>query len=739
MAFHKDLGDNQIHRLYDQVYASDAARDADTTWNGDSTNVGKAVLVTSDDTVFMLVSITPSWFEFGGTTTGIDTIYNADSSIIGDRTVTAPSGRNLFFKSYDLLSSNFTLGADIDIINGEVDIEAFTGDGAGGINAISRLLINTSTMQILDQINSIGLVYGADYSANFTARSLIDKGYADANSLYKTDSDISADRTVTAPSGRFLLLRSQDLLDGTFTKRSDFSTHEDEIGIESQVGNGSGGISSLSRVLLNNTKMEVLDTTNNKGLVNAADYSANFTARSLVDKAYVDTFHADEVVNVWTEADFGTAVASIITLVAGTSYHIMDSFSLSSQLKIPTGGSVQIRTDNRSHVVTFTHASLAMFAGVNIGTLALLDCVFDGNSTGTLLDIGGGVLSFKFPDFNSWDSMGTVSDLTDFFAPGMFIDTSTGLNMIDCASCTIYGHLGLISTSGAALFIISGASSGDLQFYNGILDASNANNSMFNIVGASFPTTQTVNIGGNNIVNGVMFHGSSIDQTDDRVISRGNKGAPDSTATAVGTAFNQAGVATTINATDETALVNATFTSQSVERFTVTSAGIFQHDGTQAITAQVIASITGQNTSGTDVGMSFYLGKGQFGQAITAFADAGGGTVTVTTSLAHGYSNGDRVNILGTTNYNGGYTISGVTSTTFVITATWVATETGWAPRLILEHTKASNSFSNVDKNTMLIAQVDLSEDQFLQIFVENNSTTVNWETSDINMTIAKI
>lgn len=63
--------------------------------------------------------------------------------------------------------------------------------------------------------------------------------------------------------------------------------------------------------------------------------------------------------------------------------------------------------------------------------------------------------------------------------------------------------------------------------------------------------------------------------------------------------------------------------------------------------------------------------------SISSVADAGGGQLTITTSAAHGLSDNDRVNITGTTNYDGAYTITNTTGTTFEITATWVATETG--------------------------------------------------------------
>ena len=59
--------------------------------------------------------------------------------------------------------------------------------------------------------------------------------------------------------------------------------------------------------------------------------------------------------------------------------------------------------------------------------------------------------------------------------------------------------------------------------------------------------------------------------------------------------------------------------------------------------------------------------------SISAFADAGGGQVQVTTTSAHGLGDGDTITISGTTNYNGTFTISKVTSTTFEITDTWVS------------------------------------------------------------------
>jgi hypothetical protein len=62
--------------------------------------------------------------------------------------------------------------------------------------------------------------------------------------------------------------------------------------------------------------------------------------------------------------------------------------------------------------------------------------------------------------------------------------------------------------------------------------------------------------------------------------------------------------------------------------------------------------------------------------SITSVANGTGGKVTVT-SANHGLVNGDTATITGTENYNGNYEISNITTDTFDIIATWVATDTG--------------------------------------------------------------
>ena len=101
--------------------------------------------------------------------------------------------------------------------------------------------------------------------------------------------------------------------------------------------------------------------------------------------------------------------------------------------------------------------------------------------------------------------------------------------------------------------------------------------------------------------------------------------------------------------------------------------------------------------------------------AISAFADAGSGKVTVT-DTNHGLSNGQKITISGTTNYNGNFTISGVTTNTFAITDTWVANDaTGtWIQSDMLVYDEKFGTFYKFNNGTNAYALVELWDGTFL-------------------------
>ncbi len=268
---------------------------------------------------------------------------------------------------------------------------------------------------------------------------------------------------------------------------------------------------------------------------------------------------------------------------------------------------------------------------------------------------------------------------------------------------------------------------------------SDANQTIFNFDSALI--TQAAAIVGNTIVpgNGVFAAGSKR-QDDIYFTFRANSGLGDSRAAAYFNSLNPVPVLTTLSQ-DEIKRVNATYITADpavAERFTLFANGSIEYIGLEAQNLEVVASISGNVDTGVDVAINFYFARGNTLNTITSFADAGGGQVTVSTSLDHVYSNGDRIIIEDTVNYNGEYTIANVTANTFEITATFVATETGSHYQALI-FTKASNGFDSNgrDKNTSLNFQVtDIQTNDVGFLCVENISGGDDWETVDIQVTV---
>lgn len=114
------------------------------------------------------------------------------------------------------------------------------------------------------------------------------------------------------------------------------------------------------------------------------------------------------------------------------------------------------------------------------------------------------------------------------------------------------------------------------------------------------------------------------------------------------------------------------------------------------------------STSAKDVGA----------RAITAFADAGGSTTTVTCGT-HGLANSDIVTISGTTNYNGTYTISGVATNTFVIAKAFVAND-------------ATGAVAGPGARTVIVYYLDDTYAEKTETITLNGVNTVNTTATDI-------
>jgi hypothetical protein len=198
-------------------------------------------------------------------------------------------------------------------------------------------------------------------------------------------------------------------------------------------------------------------------------------------------------------------------------------------------------------------------------------------------------------------------------------------------------------------------------------------------------------------------------------------------------ALNQAATQTLLDQNKAKRIVG-TFSEVSAVQMTTDGVGTAVYAGVNGATLQLISTITGTVSTGTNIDVNFYAAKGNTGVTITAVADAGGGQLTVTTSAAHGFANGDRVLQEATTDYNDDYTISNITATTYEITETFVATEAGTVAMLLLV-TKASNTFvASASKNTVVVGHIAVVPDDFLYIAVENVGNAGEWNLDDIHV-----
>ncbi len=111
------------------------------------------------------------------------TYYEGDGNFTGLRTANATAGGGIKFISTNFTESNFTNFGRMQVGPSVVWLQTGSGDGAGGVTATVGITIDQDDLPailITDDFENAGMAYAADYSANFTARSIVDKAYIDA-------------------------------------------------------------------------------------------------------------------------------------------------------------------------------------------------------------------------------------------------------------------------------------------------------------------------------------------------------------------------------------------------------------------------------------------------------------------------------------------------------------------------------------------------------------------------------
>ena len=107
-------------------------------------------------------------------------IYTGDGTISSDRIITA-NNNDLTFRNYD---NNFTISFEDTLTSTGSKIETYATQmklySFDASNDQNGIFLSTSDITVMDEINSKGMEYHQDYSANFTDRSLVDKAYVDS-------------------------------------------------------------------------------------------------------------------------------------------------------------------------------------------------------------------------------------------------------------------------------------------------------------------------------------------------------------------------------------------------------------------------------------------------------------------------------------------------------------------------------------------------------------------------------
>lgn len=454
--------------------------------------------------------------------------------------------------------------------------------------------------------------------------------------------------------------------------------------------------------------------------------------------------------NIYLEANtryVGDNHATVLTLDPLVNLYFAENTRL-EYLSLSMSGSVHTSVDFEftNCLVWYTGTETLLDMTNLSGISQVRSSTFTMTSTGTLFNLDSSIPNTAV----IWDtiglvgsgpgsSLGTISGVTFSVRTVRALYYGEGLTFTDCVEIGIDQYVSLGINTATTHLSFNGTTQGNVQIA-GFSPTVQSNEYAFNFDAAtSFNGVVTV-IGGTVNDADRVFEAGSKDQTTVGFKFLGNANIPDSTSAIHLNALDQASVSTVLTQ-DTVKRVLASYTEIDSERFDSTVWGNMQYTGGEDVKFLLNASITGTVSTGTNIPFNFYVAKNNAGLVVDSMADAGGGNVTCTTNIPHGYQNGDRVileNTLPTGFYDGEYVVSGVTSLTFNIVHAFTVTSIGY-PAMVLINSKASNDFSGADKFTGLITMVELKTSDTIFICTENTGSNANWLTSDIQAVLTKI
>lgn len=403
-------------------------------------------------------------------------------------------------------------------------------------------------------------------------------------------------------------------------------------------------------------------------------------------QAFADnTIIVNSVNDLPTPTDLGDGLGTAYRLENGKEYLITNNISISSPIAPSGAGDSSGLKFVWDKYLTYTGTG-AMFRSNttnNWVNFLIEDGGISGNGTNTFLDIDGdGTQSFfvKFAIIDNFADLGTVDNHFLFDLDDSTIsDFDSGITLNEVEEELLRGDSAWIpsaSMTGAAI-TINGTGATDSATIDGAnVYLQNSNQNAFDIKSTYAGVYKISHAFIDTSLGGIPYASGSKDEKDVNGDVFSNIGIPDSQI--IGSIF--------------------------MERNT---------------------TVTNPTVQGSD-------------GIITAFADAGGGQVTVT-SAGHGLANGAVVWIAQSTNYLNKYTISNVATDTFEITETYVAEtplsgtawETGWTKVAGTTVEKDVQRSSQTANNQITFENL---EEKILQITVTTNpqndtiSAAKEWE-----------
>ena len=606
-----------------------------------------------------------------------DISADGDLTVTGNIIISPSTGEKSFIlnnaSGIEMLSINdnstsnalVSIASSIELLieTDDDDLSLFSATGNVGMSSTSGLVSLSATSGNISISSSGGTVKSGSVftsTTNFVGVNTLvptSRFHVNGKTTMHGDLDVQLTGTVTGTLGSASITGLSTLFTTELSVGAAFKVDDDiftVLSIESDTA-----VTVDSNATTNSTDVAFTDDapltvlTADEVEIFGIDHIGNYTDGTNSGKI---SFAGGNVVQVFQESDMGTVNVGVnIDLIDGATYVIMAPITQTLPADIPAGGSVQFLTTNRNkNTITYTNTTDAQFRGTDIVSFAIFDVVFEGSGTGTLLDIDGGFISFKFPDFNNYSSLGTVRNAGDFFSPGTLYEIiDSGLQFINCTSVSIIDSI-VLSFGGTDInaFEVSGSNSGQLQFYDNILDSDSFAN--FIRIDPDYSSTGHVNVKGNSTVD------SSADLFD---VTGGTTG----TYTAV--ADNSIAATAVTSVTDNGGIA------------------VFTHAGTSPFLGSTVTTSTFSETTYNVTGIvtlttatTFEL---QVSTTSVAFVATGTGSylmngVTVT-STAHGLVILDSLTSSSdlATEYDGGHTLYNIQTNSFDFSETFGATQTG--------------------------------------------------------------